>query len=204
MIHNEHNVEILLAAARKDRQALGKLLEHYRAFLVLMAEQHVSSKVSARCDVLDVIQQTFADVVRRFDDFAGTTEPQFSAWILQIHLNNIRQVTRTHVTAQKRSVDREEPDSGEDGSASLFWHDFPSDGSTPSKRLIRGEQALRLASVLETLPERQCRALRMRFFQGMSVKAIAEGLDTTGAAVGGLLKHGLRNLRQRMNQDSWS
>ena len=60
---------------------------------------------------------------------------------------------------------------------------------------MRGEQAVRLAMLLGKLPQDQREALRLRYLEGKTLLEIAERLDRSEMAVAGLLKRGLRSLR---------
>src|SRR5438093_57726 len=59
--------------------------------------------------------------------------------------------------------------------------------SSPSQRLQRHEQAVRLAESLAKLPEAQREALTLRYCQGCSLGEISQRLGRTPAAVSGLL-----------------
>jgi RNA polymerase sigma-70 factor (ECF subfamily) len=197
------SVEALLAQARGAPELLGELLQRYRPYLNLVASQRIDRRIVRRVCEADLVQQTLAEAAARFDTFRGDTEAEFSAWIQTIFGHVLEQAIRVHVLAAKRSVTRERPLHYEAGSASFYWFDFAADESTPSKILIRGERALRLAQHVESLPGRQGVAIRLRFFEGMKVRQIAETMGLSHAAVAGLLKRGLRILRDTMNEDSW-
>lgn len=196
-------IEELLTTAGQNHAALGELLECYRPYLELKARQWMTPRTVARCAPVDIVQQTYADVVRDFAQFDGTDEPTFSHWLLKIHRNNANDMIRKHVVASKRSVLREQSQNGEGSSALFAWHEFASDGSTPSTRIIRGERALRLAQVLSKLSERQAQAIRLRFLDAMSICDIAQAMEISNVKVASLLKNGLRNLRDKLHEQSW-
>ena len=89
------------------------------------------------------------------------------------------------------------------GSASFAWREVAADQETPSDRIIAGEKALRLAEILLSLSDRQREAIRLRHLEGLAVTEIADQMDLSLQAVAGLLKRGLRELRQKMSEDSW-
>ena len=60
------------------------------------------------------------------------------------------------------------------------------------------EQVLQLSAALDQLPEAQREALILRHFHGQSLAQIAQQLDRSHAAVAGLLKRGLHQLRERL------
>ena len=194
-------VDELLTAARRDRSALGDLLECYRGSLMRKAERRLA-RLRRRCDASDIVQQTLAEAIDRFRGFAGSTEPEFSAWINAIHRHVIENAVRVHIQAQKRSVARETALDFGHGSAA-FPMELASDESTPSTRLMRGEKSARLVHLLDSLPERQAFALRMRFYEKLPMRDLADLLGVSEVAAAGLIKRGLQNLRQRLHELSW-
>jgi RNA polymerase sigma-70 factor, ECF subfamily len=186
--------------ARRDRSALGHLLEHYRGFLKIVAERTLDSRLAARCDASDVVQQTLARAFESFDRFRGATEPELSAWIKRIHERQLADVARRN-KARKRSVSHEIQ--AGDGSASFCWWEPTAKQSTPSQQLIRGEKALRLAALLADLPKAQRDAVCLRHLEGWSIEQIAAELNRSLPATAGLLKRGLQALRGKMREPSW-
>jgi RNA polymerase sigma-70 factor, ECF subfamily len=203
MVKESHSVAALIAQARDDSEILGDLLQLYRPYLNLIAGQRIDARIVRRVSATDLVQDALTDAAAQFQSFRGTTEAEFSA-LLEIILNHaLDNAVRMHVLAEKRSVVRERPLYYQEGSASFYWFDFTARDATPSKVLIRGERALRLARHVESLPGKQGAAIRMRFFEGLKVRQIAQTMDMSHSAVAGLLKRGLRILRDTMNEDSW-
>ena len=194
-------VDELLVAARRDRSALGELLECYRGRLMRKSQRRLS-RIERRCDAADIVQQTLTEAVDRFPGFAGSVKSEFSAWIKVIHRHVIENAVRVHVHAQKRSVARETTLYFSHGSAARPM-ELASDESTPSTRLMRGEKSARLVHLLNSLPSRQAFALRMRFYEKLSMRELADLLGASELAAAGLIKRGLQNLRQRLHELSW-
>jgi RNA polymerase sigma factor (sigma-70 family) len=70
--------------------------------------------------------------------------------------------------------------------------------SAGAKIIVRKGQ--RLAEALATLHEAQREALVLRHCQGLSLAAISQHLGRSPAAVAGLLKRGLRELRVQLGE----
>jgi len=196
-------IEAMIALAKKDSEKLGDLLERYRSFLTIWSKQQMNPKLRGRVGDSDILQQTFADACKAFQQFGGSTEAEFSAWISRIHGRNLDDEARKHLLAGKRNVEQERRLVDSEGTATLCWREPAARQATPSQVIIRGEKALRLADMLASLPETQAAAVRMRHIEELPVREIAEHLDVTRSAAAGLIKRGLQTLRKKMDGSSW-
>ena len=203
MDDDDVRVDDLIRQARSDPARLGQLLDYYRPYLSLVAQDWIGPRLRRRCDPEDVVQDTMASVHRGFSTFQGLTEGEFSAWIRRIHQNNLRNLVRKHVLAANQSLRTEQSLDKCDGSTSFQRNEPAADQSTASQRVIRGENASRLAERMNKLPTTQREALRLRYFEGMAVEEIAQEMGKTVSSAANLIKHGLQSLRKRMNYDSW-
>ena len=190
-------IELLEQARRGDEAALGTLLERYRGYLRLLAQRRLGGRLQARLDPSDVVQQTFLEAQRDLASFRGSSEQALLAWLLRILDHNTAQAIQRHLLAQKRDARREQSPAGDSGALPRF-EAVAAEQSSPSQRAMRGEQAVRLAAALMTLPEDQCEAIRLRHLEGLTVKQLAAHFGRSEVAVAGLLKRGLRTLRQRL------
>lgn len=202
-MENGPRIDALIAEARSDNSRLGRLLEAYRPFLLLMAQSEIGVKLAVRCAPEDAVQQTVTNAVQAFPAFHGTSEPEFSAWIKRIHRNTVADVLRRHSRGEKRSIKRERRLDDTDGTASICVHEPVADQTSPSQKAIQGENALRLARVLQSLPLAQRDAIRLRYLEAWPVERIAEELERSLAATAGLIKRGLKALREHMSAESW-
>jgi len=192
---------ILALAKQGDESAKGELLNRFRPYLNVIAQRHLDGRLQSRLDYADLVQITFLEATRDFDDFRGETVESLLAWLRHILRNNVSTAHQEHLTAQKRSARKEVTlrVTSESGGSSLGMQDMiPSESSSPSQRMMRDEASVVLALCLERIPESQREAVRMRYLEGMSLKQISERIDKSEMAVAGLLKRGLRALREEM------
>lgn len=186
--------DLILRSKQGDEVALGELLEEHRDWLKKMAVEGLNGQVSRRIDASDIVQQTLLSACNRIRQFSGATSGQFNRWLKRIHERNIQDALRRHVGAHKRSTNHE-----------TFFpvSEFVAhrDAATPSHHAIRKERAARLLQFLETLPEDQANAVRLRHFEGWSLAQMADHFGRSTDSVASLLKRGVENLRQRIRED---
>ena len=72
--------------------------------------------------------------------------------------------------------------------------------TSPSARAVRDEELRRLAEALAGLPEDQRRAVELHHLHGLPVEEVARTLGRSESAAGGLLRRGLKRLRELMRE----
>jgi len=73
------------------------------------------------------------------------------------------------------------------------------DVTSPSQHAARNEDLVRLATALERLPDAQREALTLHHLQRWTLDAVAKQMGRTPAAVAGLIKRALRQLREELS-----
>ncbi len=193
--------QILDQAKQGDEKAKGELLNRFRPYLNVIAQRMLDDRLQGRMDSADVVQTTYLEASRDFPQFRGESIESLLAWLANILRNNVATAHQEHLVTQKRSARKEVVlrVASESGGSSLGMADLiPSESSSPSQRLMRDEAAVVLASCLDKIPETQREAIRMRYLEGMSLKSISDRTGKSEMAVAGLLKRGLRALREVM------
>lgn len=174
-------------------------LDHFRSYLMLLARIRLHRKFQAKVDASDIVQQTMLEAHEAIQSFRGENVAAQAAWLRQILARNLANAVRD-LSRDKRDVSRERSIHAElDESASRLEGWLADDQSSPSQKAAKHERALRLAEALTNLPDQQREAVIMRHFHGTSLADIANELNTTTAAVTGLLHRGLKNLRKALH-----
>jgi RNA polymerase sigma-70 factor (ECF subfamily) len=194
----------LLERARAGTgQSLGQLLELYRNYLKMLALTQMDRQLQVRCSPSDVVQETFLEAHRDFDQFQGQGEAQFLAWLRKILVNNLGRAIEKHVHAQRRTVRREMRLDGmgasvERSTARLRAVLIDREAS-PSAQTRQQEWSVILADQLAELPEDYRDVLVLRHLRGMPFKEVAIQMDRTPGAVRMLWVRAIAELRGRLD-----
>lgn len=194
--------QLLVASKGGDNEALGRLLEQYRGFLLMLAHRYLSERLRRRIDPSDIVQLTYLEAKRDLPAFRGQTPAEFAGWLRGMLKNNVATAVTRHVTTQKRSLKREyHPAAASPGKDSVggWIHQLPGSTTSPSGVAIREEAVVALLEALHQLPETQAEAIRLRYMEGLPLADIVERMGKSDTAVAGLLKRGLQKLRTIMD-----
>jgi RNA polymerase sigma-70 factor (ECF subfamily) len=169
--------------------------ERFRGYLRLLAEVQLNQDAKAKLDPSDIVQQTLLEAHRDRDQFRGRTEAEMIAWLRRLLACNLADAVRS-LRRGKRDAARERSlEAALEASSARLEAWLAAEQSSPSERAERNEAILRLVDALACLPEANRQAVVMRHLQGLSLAEISQRLDRTPAAVAGLLKRGLAELR---------
>ena len=175
--------------------------ERYRQYLLTLARVQLDPRMAGKLDASDVVQQTLLEAAGRRDQFRGGSAAQTAAWLRQILAHNLTDALRA-LRRAKRDIGRERRLAAAlDRSSAQLGGWLAADQSSPSLPARREEQAVVLADAMSQLSEAQREALVLQHWHGWTLKQIAAHMDRTPAAVAGLLKRGLKRLRELLQED---
>ena len=177
-------------------------LDEFRSYLGMLARAQFDGQLHGKLDPSDIVQQTMTEAFEHREQFRGQSRAELAGWLRQVLARNLVDAQR-RFGAAKRDVARERSlDAAVDQSSMRLGAWLSAGQSSPSQKAMQHEQAVELARALEQLPDSQREAVVLRHWHGRSLLDIAEALDRTPAAVAGLLKRGLRTLREILDESS--
>ena len=191
-MNHEHPGGLVLPDARDNGDLAG-----FRDWLMALARAQVPVDLRGRIDPSDIVQETLFHALRDDKRTHERTAPQTMAWL--------RTILRCRLIDRLPGRDRENRnvslnallDQTSAGMSELLM----ASQSSPGSRVIRDENAMIIAKLLTHLSEAQAEAIVLKHCQGLSVEQISRHLNKTPDAVGGLLRHGLKKLRELMPRE---
>lgn len=177
--------------------AFGDLCEPYRDVLRYSTTGGMPSRLRAKADQSDLIQQTFLSAFARFDSFQGSTEREWLAWLLKIfertQLNFIRSYRATH----RRNLALERSFTELDQQSRL---PDTRNGRTPSGIVSTREQFELLLKALDRIPEDYRIAIELRHREQLAFAEIGKRMGRTPEASRKLWTRGVRLLAQILQE----
>jgi RNA polymerase sigma-70 factor (ECF subfamily) len=138
--------------------------------VLLFIRMRLGTKLAARMEPMDVLQDTWVEAQRGFDGFASRGRGSFTAWLCRIAENRIRALADHHGAAKRTPP-------GEPLPVSRVLERARADATGPVTAAARSEDRERLERALGGLEADEREALLMRHFLGRTFEEVAEALD---------------------------
>jgi len=165
-----------------DEKALELLIDRHQSKLFMF----IYSKVNDREVANDIFQDTFIKIIKTLKTKSYNEEGKFLPWVMRISHN----LVIDHFRKSKKM-----PMQRETETYSIF--DFMCDDSlTIENQLIQDQVQVDVAKLLDELPEDQREVLKLRIYQDLSFKEIAE---LTGVSINtalGRMRYAIINMRK--------
>jgi RNA polymerase sigma-70 factor (ECF subfamily) len=179
--------DLLLRAARGDREALGALWERHRKRLRQMVRLRLDRRLQGRVAPSDVLQEAYIDMAERLPEYVRDRSFTTYLWLRLVTGQRLMQIHRHHLGTAMRDAGRE---------VSLYRGALPQASSvslaaqllgrftTASRAAIRAERQLQLQAVLNGMDPMDREILALRHFEELSNGEAAEvlGLSKTAAS----------------------
>ncbi len=175
------HLDCLIEAARHgSADALGRLLESCRAYLLLIANQEVAADLQAKVGPSDLVQETFLEAGKDFVGFRGKGREELLAWLKGILRNNLANMRRHYRDTGKRHVEREI--SLTDTMHGQMLKGLAAPGETPSDFLIGKEEDEALERAIDQLPADYRQVIRWKKDDGCSYEEMGRRLGRSAEA----------------------
>src|SRR5205085_5233491 len=183
MDNNSHeSVELVERARAGDREALNALLARHRGRLRRMVEMRLDTRLQARLDASDVVQDAYVEVAERLDEYLRDPKLPLFLWLRLVVGERLLKLHRFHLGTQMRDAGRE---------VSLYRGALPAASSaalaaqllgkhtSPTQAATRAERLLRLQEALNTLDPMDREVLALRHFEELTLVETAQVLEIT-------------------------
>jgi RNA polymerase sigma-70 factor (ECF subfamily) len=190
-------IEQWIAGARQgSREALGKILEAFRPYLLLIGNESLNDDLQAKVGASDLVQETFLKAQCEFKQFRGDTEKELKNWLGQIMRNNLANARRHHLKTDKRQVEREIALT--DTPLIQLLNGLVDPGKTPSERILGQERDQALRTALGKLSTEYREVIQLRIFDNCSLKEVGLRMNRSADAARKLFARAIDLLAQTM------
>jgi RNA polymerase sigma-70 factor, ECF subfamily len=176
-------------------------LERFRELLSLLSRLRLYRRLRGKLDPSDIVQQTLLRAHQSLDQFRGQGDAELAAWLRQILAATMVDEVRRYARG-KRDIGAERLllASLDESSACLeAW--LASDQTSPSQQALKHEELRLLADALAAMSDDQRQAVELHHLKGQSLAEVGRQMGRSKAAVAGLLRRGLKELRNRLRTE---
>lgn len=176
------------------------LLETYRSYLWTLAHAQLGAQLRGQLDASDIVQVTLLKAHAGFSELRDHSPPVLAAWLRKVLATVlIDELRRCH--RDKRDIDCERSLANDlEQSAAGMEQWLAADQTSPSMAAERNEQMLHLVGSLLKLPADQRDVVIQKHLRNRTLQDIAVETHRTVPAVAGLLRRGLAQLREVMEE----
>jgi RNA polymerase sigma-70 factor, ECF subfamily len=182
-----NSVDLIERARAGDREALNALFARHRDRLRRMVEMRLDTRLQARLDASDVVQEAYVEVAERLEEYLRDPKLPLFLWLRLVVGERLIRLHRQHLGAQMRDAGRE---------VSLYRGALPAASSaalaaqllgrhtSPTQAAVRAERILRVQEALNALEPVDREVLSLRHFEELTAGETAAvlGIEESAAA----------------------
>lgn len=179
--------QLIAAAIDGDSDSLAAAFDHYRPRLHALVRLRLDRRLQGRIDAVDVVQETFLNLPRKFDGWKRGSDLPFYLWLRLEVGQKLIDIHRFHLGAMARDASRDVPLHG--GGVPFVESVTLAERllgklSTASQAAMRLELQEAVHDALISMNERDREMLVLRHFEELSnaEAAIVLGLSPTAAS----------------------
>jgi RNA polymerase sigma-70 factor (ECF subfamily) len=189
--------ELLEAAQAGSRDAVGELIDGYRTYLLLIANQELDPAIRAKLGASDVVQETMLTAQQAIGDFRGSTHEEMLGWLRGILLNDLLEAGRSYRGTAMRNVGREIPIDG-DSRLNQPPIEIRNNQDTPSVGAAETELETVLYAAMSRLSKEHQQVLRLRNWQQLPFADIGSEMNRTPDAARKLWSRAVLQLQREL------
>src|SRR5437879_965228 len=169
--NSSDSVDLIERVRAGDQEALNTLFTRHRDRLRRMVEMRLDTRLQARTDAPDVLQEAYVEVVERLDEYLNDPQLPLFLWLRLVVGERLMKLHRHHLGTQMRDAGRE---------VSLYRGALPAASSaalaaqllgkhtSPTQAVVRAERILRLQEALNSLDPIDREIISLRHFEQLS------------------------------------
>lgn len=170
--------QLMLLFQADDFRAFDVLIHRHTGLVWRVVKQYLGSAH----EVEDMIQEISLSLFQNRTAWHPSGGAKFSTWLHRVAANRCIDILR-----QRKSIQQEAANSGEA---------VPSSSPNAEERVAHKQLAQHLSGLLAELPAQQQRALRLYYYEEISMEKIAAQLEVSELAARSLIKRGKQRLRE--------
>lgn len=170
-----------------DQSAISKLIERHSR----RVRDYIRMMVKDADLAEDIFQETFIKAVRVIDEGRYTDNGRFLSWVLRIAHNQVIDYFR----AQKQNRQVSESSAGYNVLGTLRFAE-----NSIEDRMVSSQIEADVRALVELLPQEQRDVVRMRYYDGLSFKEIAEQTGVSINTALGRMRYALINMRKMISE----
>ena len=173
-----------------DQEAFSVLFRKYRSRLAVLIHYRMGPELGRNYEVDDILQETFLQAFRDFDQFTYRTPGSFMSWLARIADHVLADLARAQGRQKRQAAEmlRFRSESNPAGPE-------PVDSKTPSRVLAEAEGVRGLLDQLNSLPQDYRQAILLMKVEGLSTSEAAARLGKSNEAMALLLHRALKRFR---------
>lgn len=191
---SEQTEQLVAMAVQGDGVALNTLFSMHRAYLRRVIDLRLEDDLRSRVDLSDVIQETLLEAARRIQEYLDNQAVPFRIWLRRTAIEQMVNLRRRHILAEKRNVRREVrlPDH----SSLALAHKLLE--GRPSQILHKQEQAQQVRTAIAQMGELDREMLLLRHIEELTNREIAAVLEIDTSTASQRYGRALRRFREKL------
>lgn len=186
---------------RSGNEAVAKLFGEFRSRLIAMIEFRLDRRIVGRIDPEDIVQEAWVLVSGRIADYLAAPNVSFYVWVRQITRQLLIDAQRRHFSMKRdASLDRAILSRDRADSAESMSQALADSITSPSRVIMRAEEAEQLQKAIESISEMDQEILSLRHFEQLSSIEVAQILGIGRTAASNRYLRALKRLQQVLNR----